>query len=38
MMNSLAKSDRVDTSHGAIGVDEAGRGSTTVVFIHGNSS
>jgi len=37
-MRILPKSYRVDTSHGAIAVDEVGRGRTTVVFIHGNSS
>ncbi|MEJ1166425.1 alpha/beta hydrolase [Variovorax sp. CCNWLW186] len=38
MVNPEIKSYRVPTSHGAIAVDEVGKGKTQVVFVHGNSS
>ena len=37
-MTTSTRSYRVHTSHGAIFVEEAGVGKTTLVFIHGNSS
>ncbi|RYF54750.1 MAG: alpha/beta hydrolase [Comamonadaceae bacterium] len=37
-MRTLLRTSRVLTSHGRIAVEEAGRGDTTLLFIHGNSS
>lgn len=37
-MSTSIKSYVVSTSHGDIAVDEAGEGSTALLFIHGNSS
>lgn len=37
-MNHAARIHTVQTSHGALVVEEAGKGGTPVLFIHGNSS